>query len=160
MFFAAIANWLVTLAHGPPRRRRCIGSSCAYVRYVAHLYAYLWLVANPYPGFVGEEGEYPIDIRLPPPERAGALKTLVRIFLALPALVLASALGAPAASSAAGRGGSSSRSFGYNASGLGSSSGCSAGSRSWPAAGCRRASATPVRTASDTTRRRSHTCCC
>ena len=40
---------------------------CSYVRYVLHLEAYLHLVGNPYPGFVGEEGEYPIDLRLPPP---------------------------------------------------------------------------------------------
>ena len=55
VFFAAIANWVVTLAAGRPAGslHRFLSS---YVRYVAHLYAYLWLVANPYPGFVGEEG--------------------------------------------------------------------------------------------------------
>ena len=60
------------------RRRRQLGSStlhrhaaalalhrlmCAYVRYSAHLSAYLYLVGNPYPGFMGERGEYPIDVR-------------------------------------------------------------------------------------------------
>ena len=48
-----------------------------YVRYLVHLDAYLWLVANPYPGFVGEEGEYPIDVRLPPPEPQPRWKTLL-----------------------------------------------------------------------------------
>ena len=59
---------------------------CKYIRYLSHLNAYLWLVANPYPGFVGEEGEYPVDVKLPPPTEQDRLKTLVRIFLAIPAL--------------------------------------------------------------------------
>jgi hypothetical protein len=118
VFFAAIANWVVTLATGRPGEslHRFLSS---YVRYIAHLYAYLWLVANPYPGFVGEEGEYPIDVRLPPPEAQGRATTLVRILLALPALILASTLGSSAAFAFGGGRGSRRRSFGYNASGLG-----------------------------------------
>jgi hypothetical protein len=92
VFFAAIANWIVTLIAGRPAGSLHRFLS-AYVRYVAHLNAYLWLVANPYPGFVGEEGEYPIEIRLPPPEAQARWKTLLRIFLALPAIALSSALG-------------------------------------------------------------------
>src|SRR5579859_2297279 len=92
VFFAAILNWIVTLIAGRP------GGSLhrflsRYVRYVAHLYAYLWLVANPYPGFVGEVGEYPIDLKLPEPAPQPRLKTLARIILALPTLALAAALG-------------------------------------------------------------------
>ena len=119
VFFAAIANWVVTLATGrpAPSLHRFLSS---YVRYLAHLYAYLWLVANPYPGFVGEEGEYPIDVRLPPPQPQARAKTLVRIVLALPALVLATVLGSAGGfASGSRRGGSRSQSFGYNASGLG-----------------------------------------
>jgi Domain of unknown function (DUF4389) len=118
VFFAAIANWVVTLATGRPAGslHRFLSS---YVRYITHLYAYLWLVANPYPGFVGEEGEYPIDVRLPPPEAQNRAKTLVRIVLALPALVLASTLGSPGSFASGSSGGSRGRSFGYNASGLG-----------------------------------------
>jgi hypothetical protein len=64
--FAAIANWVATLAAGrPPEALHRF--MCAYIRYVTHLNAYFWLVANPYPGFVGEEGEYPVDVMLPPP---------------------------------------------------------------------------------------------
>jgi uncharacterized protein DUF4389 len=92
VFFAAIANWIVTLIAGRPAGSLHRFLS-AYVRYVAHLNAYLWLVANPYPGFVGEEGEYPIEIRLPPPEAQARWKTLLRILLALPAIALSSALG-------------------------------------------------------------------
>jgi hypothetical protein len=69
------------------------------VRYLAHLNAYLWLVANPYPGFVGEEGGYPIDVRLPPPQAQARWKTLLRILLALPAIALSSALGGGGAGS-------------------------------------------------------------
>jgi hypothetical protein len=66
VFFAAIATWFGTLAAGQPPAglHRFM---CAYVRYTAHLNAYLWLVGNPYPGFVGEEGEYPSDVLLPGP---------------------------------------------------------------------------------------------
>src|SRR5476651_1636072 len=66
VFFAAIVNWIATLAAGQPPAglHRFM---CAYVRYAAHLNAYVTLVGNPYPGFVGEEGEYPIDIVLPAP---------------------------------------------------------------------------------------------
>jgi hypothetical protein len=98
VFFAAIANWLATLVVGrPPAGLHRFLS--AYVRYLAHLNAYLWLVANPYPGFVGEEGEYPIDVRLPPPQAQARWKTLLRIFLAVPAIVLSSALGGGGAGS-------------------------------------------------------------
>jgi hypothetical protein len=90
--FAAIANWVATLAAGtPPAGLHRFMS--AYVRYLAHLNAYLWLVANPYPGFLGEEGEYPIDVRLPDRAPQERWKTLIRIVLAIPALLFSSALG-------------------------------------------------------------------
>jgi len=121
VFFAAIANWIVTLIAGRPAGS-LHGFLTRYVRYLAHLFAYLWLVANPYPGFVGEEGEYPIDVRLPLPEAQLRWKTLLRIVLALPALVLASTLGtAGSIASGSSRGGG--RSYSYNASGLGSAVG-------------------------------------
>jgi hypothetical protein len=92
VFFAAIVNWVATLVQGQPPAglHRFM---CAYVRYQAHLSAYLWLVGNPYPGFVGEEGEYPIDMRLPAPAQQERWKTFFRVFLAIPSLLLASALG-------------------------------------------------------------------
>jgi hypothetical protein len=66
---------------------------CAYVRYRVHLYAYLGLVANPYPGFVGEEGTYPVDVRLPKPQRQARWNVFLRIVLAIPALLMSVALG-------------------------------------------------------------------
>ena len=91
-FFAAIANWVATLASGQPPEglHRFL---CKYVRFSAHVNAYIWLVANPYPGFVGEEGEYPIDIVLPAPTPQPRWTTFFRIFIALPALLLSTALG-------------------------------------------------------------------
>jgi hypothetical protein len=92
VFFAAIVNWFATLATGtPPASVHRFLSR--YVRYLAHLNAYVWLVADPYPGFVGEEGEYPIDVTLPPPAEQERWKTLLRIFLMLPALFLSATLG-------------------------------------------------------------------
>jgi hypothetical protein len=113
--FAAIANWIATLATGTPPRglHRFM---CSYIRYSVHLGAYFHLVANPYPGFVGEEGEYPVDVRLPGPEPQPRWTTFFRLFLALPALLLSAALGGaggPSWGGGTGRGGGSSRySFG------------------------------------------------
>jgi hypothetical protein len=93
--FAAIVNWIATLVQGqPPAGLHKFMS--AYVRYQVHLSAYLSLVGNPYPGFVGEEGEYPIDVQLPPPSPQPRGKTFFRIFLAIPSLLLATALGGAA----------------------------------------------------------------
>src|SRR5204862_6290199 len=92
VFFAAIVNWFATLAAGrPPQGLHRF--MCAYVRYSLHLNAYLYLVGNPYPGFVGEEGEYPVDLRLPGPAPQSRWKTRIRLPLAIPALLLSGALG-------------------------------------------------------------------
>lgn len=92
VFFVAIANWFATLIAGrPPGGLHRFLSS--YVRYLTHLNAYLWLVGNPYPGFIGEEGEYPVDVRLPGPEPQERWKTFIRIILAVPSFLVATALG-------------------------------------------------------------------
>jgi hypothetical protein len=88
----AIVQWFVTLMAGRPADG-LHGFLSRYVRYSLHLNAYIYLVANPYPGFVGEEGSYPIDVRLPPPGPQSRWKTFFRIFLVIPALLLSSALG-------------------------------------------------------------------
>ena len=92
MIFIAIANWLVTLVTGTPNASMH-GWTSAYIRYSLHLNAYLYLVGNPYPGFMGEEGEYPIDVRLPAPAPQPRWKTFFRLFLAVPALLLTTTLG-------------------------------------------------------------------
>jgi uncharacterized protein DUF4389 len=92
MIFATIANWFATLITGTPSKGLHRFAS-SYVRYVVHLSAYLGLVGNPYPGFTGIEDEYSVDVRLPPPSRQNRWKTFFRIFLAIPAMLLAGALG-------------------------------------------------------------------
>jgi hypothetical protein len=89
---AAIVNWVATLVTGrpPDALHRFM---CAYIRYRVHLTSYLGLVANPYPGFVGEEGEYPVDVHLPGPAPQSRWKVFLRIILAIPALLMSSAVG-------------------------------------------------------------------
>ncbi|MGH3071568.1 MAG: DUF4389 domain-containing protein [Gaiellaceae bacterium] len=92
VFLAAIANWFVALVRG-----RSASSLhrflAAYVRYYAHVGAFLFLVANPFPGFTGTPG-YPIDVTVDGPERQKRWVTFFRFFLAIPALILNSGLGA------------------------------------------------------------------
>jgi hypothetical protein len=87
---AAIANGLVTLVRGRPARplHRFLS---AYVRYSAHLTAFLFLVANPFPGFTGAPG-YPVDIAIGDEERQSRWITLFRLFLAIPSFFVVGAL--------------------------------------------------------------------
>jgi Domain of unknown function (DUF4389) len=103
VFFVAIVNWFVTLIRGiTPISIHDFFA--AYVRFTTHVHAYLFLAANPYPGFTGKPG-YPIDVEIDPPAPQNRWKIAFRFFLALPALMLAGALiGAPG-------GGGSSRSY-------------------------------------------------
>jgi Domain of unknown function (DUF4389) len=82
---AAILNWFATLIMGRPPRpfHRFLG---AYVRYQFHVYAFLSVAANPFPGFTGKPGSYPLDLALPEqPQRQSRWKTLFRIILVVPA---------------------------------------------------------------------------
>ena len=36
----------------------------AYVRYASHVFAFVTLVGNPFPGFAGRQGSYPVDIEI------------------------------------------------------------------------------------------------
>jgi Domain of unknown function (DUF4389) len=64
----------------------------AYVRYSMHVLAFVALTANPFPGFTGTAGSYPIDPKLPGPERQDRLLTLFRLPLAIPAFAVSSSL--------------------------------------------------------------------
>jgi hypothetical protein len=91
--FAVIANWFVTLVRGtPPAALHRFLS--AFVRYTTHVWSFLFLVANPFPGFVGRAGSYPVDVELPGPERQNRWRTGFRLLLAIPAFLVDSALGA------------------------------------------------------------------
>ena len=87
-----VIAWLVALVTGrvPRPLQRFLA---AYVRYGAHLSAFGYLVGEPFPGFTGTEGSYPIDLTIEAAGRQPRLVTLFRFFLALPALVIASAYG-------------------------------------------------------------------
>jgi hypothetical protein len=88
---AAIVNWFATLILGrsPSRLHRFL---VRYVRYAFHVSAFATLVANPFPGFVGEAGSYPVDLEIRAERRQHRLKTFFRSFLAIPAMVIASVL--------------------------------------------------------------------
>jgi len=91
-FVVAILNWFATLFSGTPFAP-FHGFLSRYVRYQLHVYAFLYLAANPFPGFIGEQGSYPLDLELPPRARQNRWKTGFRIVLAIPAFIVNSALG-------------------------------------------------------------------
>jgi hypothetical protein len=87
-----IVTWFATLFTGtPPASLHSFLSR--YVRYSLHVNAFLYLAANPFPGFAGEAGRYPLDLALPGPARQSRWKTGFRIFLAIPAAIVNGALG-------------------------------------------------------------------
>jgi hypothetical protein len=94
-FFAVIANWFATLIRGtsPAGLHRFLG---AYVRYQVHVFAFLQMVGNPFPGFTGRPGSYPIDVEIDPPERQNRWITGFRLVLGFPAFLVSGALGAAA----------------------------------------------------------------
>jgi Domain of unknown function (DUF4389) len=91
-WLAAIVSWFATLVSGrtPAWLHRFLS---AYLRYQLHVYAFLYLVANPFPGFVGKSGSYPLELRVAERRRQNRWKTAFRIVLVIPALLLASAYG-------------------------------------------------------------------
>jgi hypothetical protein len=103
-FFAAIAGWVVVLVTGRlPNGLH--GFFCAYIRYTTHLFSYLYLVADPYPAFSGRPLDgYPVDLTLPEPAPQRRLVVLVRVLLAIPALILSATLAGGGASYAYSRG--------------------------------------------------------
>ena len=116
-------HWVIALIRGGPAEWAHAFYS-AYVRYALHVYAYTYLAAGRYPGFLGEPG-YVIEAEFPPPGPQRRWTIALRIFLALPALVLASFLanGAGGGYGSGGYGGSGGAgdagSFAISYSGLG-----------------------------------------
>ncbi len=87
---AAIVNWFATLFGGrsPQRLHRFLSR---FVRYELHVLAFLYLVGNPFPGFVGAPGSYPIELHVADRARQNRWTVGFRIVLAIPALLLSSA---------------------------------------------------------------------
>lgn len=86
-FVAAIVQWFITLIRGRPAAplHRFL---VAFIRYSSHVLAFLFLIANTFPGFTGDRG-YPVDVTMPGPERQNRWKTAFRSILVLPAFLLA-----------------------------------------------------------------------
>jgi len=88
---ALIVNWFATLATGrSPDGLH--GFLATFLRFTTHVRAYVLLIADPYPGFTGREGSYPIDLEIDPPEDQNRLTVFFRIILAIPALLLTNIL--------------------------------------------------------------------
>ena len=84
---AALLAWVVALVLGrvPRFLHRFLA---AFVRATTHSAAFLYSSGRQFPGFVGREGSYPIDLTIAPPARQRRLGVLARLVLALPALLL------------------------------------------------------------------------
>ena len=89
---AAIVNWFATLIMGrsPDGLHNFLAT---FMRYATHVRAYVLLIADPFPGFTGREGTYPIDLEVAPPEDQNRLTVFFRVILAIPALLLTNILG-------------------------------------------------------------------
>ena len=84
-----LVAWIAALATGrvPDSLH---GFLARFIRCATHLVAYVSLLADPWPPFLGEPGSYPVDLRVAPPEPQSRLTVLFRIVLALPAAIAAS----------------------------------------------------------------------
>jgi hypothetical protein len=90
-FLAWIVNWFATLIMGrsPDGLHVFLAT---YLRYATHVRAYLLLVADPFPGFTGKLGTYPIDLEVDPPEPQSRVTVFFRLILAIPALLISNIL--------------------------------------------------------------------
>lgn len=88
--FVAILNWFAVLFSGgsAPSLHRFLA---AFLRYQTHVLAFLYLVANPFPGFVGAAGSYPVELHVAEPVRQNRWTAFFRLVLVVPALLLAGA---------------------------------------------------------------------
>ena len=89
----AFLGWLAGIAIGrlPRPFHRFLAR---YVRYTAHVYAFVTIAARPFPGFTGKPGSYPLDIEFDEPVKQSRWSIGFRWLLAVPAFVVASGLGA------------------------------------------------------------------
>jgi hypothetical protein len=88
---AAIVNWFAALFTGrsPDGLHTFLGT---FLRYSTHVRAYILLIADPFPGFTGRQGTYPIDLEVDPSQQQSRLAVLFRVILAIPALLLTNIL--------------------------------------------------------------------
>jgi len=88
---AAIANWVATLIYGksPDGLHNFLAT---FLRYQTHVYAYVLLISDPFPGFGGKPG-YPIDLEIDPPQPQNRWMVAFRLILAIPAFIVSGILG-------------------------------------------------------------------
>jgi hypothetical protein len=93
VILAAVGNWFATLFQG----RSPLGLHtflAGYLRYSTHVNAYLFLIADPYPGFylLNLKPDYPIDLEVDPPVEQNRWTVGFRIVLAIPAMIVTNIL--------------------------------------------------------------------
>ena len=90
-FFAVIGLWFGALFTGRPPEglHRFV---TRYLRYMTQVSAYIGILADPYPGFMGDT-EYPVDLEMAPPAPQNRLVTFFRLILAIPAFIVQYVLG-------------------------------------------------------------------
>jgi hypothetical protein len=90
VFGAVIVSWFATLFGGstPLGLHNFIAR---YVQYTTHVYGYVTLLADPYPGFLAST-PYPVFATIDAPTGQNRWITGFRLILAIPALILAQAL--------------------------------------------------------------------
>jgi hypothetical protein len=91
--FAILGNWFATLFSG----RSPLGLHnflAGFLRYTTQVTAYLYLIADPFPGFylINLKQDYPIDLEVAPPEVQNRWTVFFRIILAIPAMIVANIL--------------------------------------------------------------------
>jgi uncharacterized protein DUF4389 len=59
-----------------------------FLRAGTHLTAYVFLLADPWPPFMGEPGSYPVDLRVAPAAKQSRLTVFFRVILAIPAFIV------------------------------------------------------------------------
>ena len=89
VLFVVIVGWFAALIKG--RLPDGMHSFLArYLVYSTRVNAYWNLLANPYPPFHGSPSvAYPVDLHVDPPQRQRRWTILLRVILAIPALILA-----------------------------------------------------------------------
>jgi hypothetical protein len=88
---AALANWVATLVKGqsPEGLHNFLAT---FLRYQTQVYAYVLLIADPFPGFGGQPG-YPIELEIDPPQPQNRWTVAFRLILAIPAFIVSGILG-------------------------------------------------------------------
>jgi hypothetical protein len=86
VFFALIVAWFAALFTGrvPDGLHAFLAR---FLRAVTHLTAYVFLLADPWPPFVGDR-DYPVDLRVDEPQPQSRVTVFFRLLLAIPAMFL------------------------------------------------------------------------